>query len=82
MSDPGWITDAQGQRVMLGLTADETAEYQSLLNVSAGVSCEEMQARFALLRRRHETVRHVVGGAFNAENGDGAGAASRRKRSE
>jgi hypothetical protein len=54
MSDPAWTADAQGQRVMLGLTADETAEYQSLLNVSAGVSCEEMLARFASLQRRHE----------------------------
>lgn len=54
MSDSAWTVDAQGQRVMLGLTADETAEYQSLLNVSAGVSCEEMRARFALLQQRHE----------------------------
>ncbi|MFC7738319.1 hypothetical protein ACFQX4_21440 [Roseomonas sp. GCM10028921] len=55
MTDLAWTVDAQGQRVMLGLTADETAEYQSLLNVSAGVSCEEMQARFASLQPRHET---------------------------
>ena len=54
MSNRAWILDPEGHRVMLGLTADETAEYQSLLNVSAGVSCEEMQARFAFLHRRHE----------------------------
>ena len=77
MSDPGWTTDPQGHRVMLGLTADETAEYQSLLNVSAGVSCEEMQARFASLSRLHETALHAAGGAFIAGNGDGAGGDSR-----
>lgn len=79
MSDLGWTVDAQGRRVMLGLTADETAEYQSLLNVSAGVSCEEMQARFASLSRLHETALHAAGGAFNAENGDAAGADLRRE---
>ena len=55
MSNRAWILDPEGHRVMLGLTADETAEYQSLLNVSAGVSCEEMQARFASLQPRHKT---------------------------
>ena len=59
---PEWALDAQGQRVMLGLSADETAEYQSLLNVSAGVSCEEMRARFATLRRRHEAAVKAAGG--------------------
>ena len=54
MSNPAWTLDPEGHRVMLGLTADETAEYQSLLNVSAGVSCEEMQARLAFLHRQHE----------------------------
>ena len=54
MINPPWTLDPEGHRVMLGLTADETAEYQSLLNVSAGVSCEEMQARLAFLHRQHE----------------------------
>ena len=79
MSDLGWTTDAQGQRVMLGLTADETAEYQSLLNVSAGVSCEEMQARFASLSKLHETALHAARGALMAESGDDTGAESRRE---
>ncbi|MBI0536329.1 hypothetical protein D9599_12160 [Roseomonas sp. KE2513] len=82
MNDLGWTTDAQGRRVMLGLTADETAEYQSLLNVSAGVSCEEMQARFASLSRLHETALYAAGEAFNTGNGGGAGAYSRRERPE
>lgn len=61
MTDLAWTTDAQGQRVMLGLTADETAEYQSLLYVSAGVSCEEMRARFASLQWRHEAALKAAG---------------------
>ena len=69
MSGFGWTTDTQGQRVMLGLDADETAEYQSLLNVSAGVSCEEMRARFASLQRRHEAALVAADIKVIAENG-------------
>jgi hypothetical protein len=72
MSERSQTIDAQGQRVMLGLTADETAEYLSLLNVSAGVSCEEMQARFAVLLKRHEAALEAAGVQFTAENGGGA----------
>jgi hypothetical protein len=73
MSDLTWTVDSQGQRVMLGLTADETAEYQSLLNVSAGVSCEEMLARFASLQRRHQASLDSCGFESSSENGRDAG---------
>jgi hypothetical protein len=71
MSDPAWTEDAQGQRVMLGLTADETAEYQSLLNVSSGVSCEEMLARFACLQGRLGADVSAAGFVFTPDNGGG-----------
>jgi hypothetical protein len=53
MGDRAWTTDAAGLRVLSGPSADETAECRSLLNVSAGLSCEETQIRIAVLQRRH-----------------------------
>lgn len=73
MSERGWTTDAQGQRVMRGMTADETAEYQSLLNVSAGVSCEEMRARFRFLLRQHQTALDVFTAEAQTEPDRGPG---------
>ncbi|PWC26970.1 hypothetical protein CR165_20605 [Pseudoroseomonas aestuarii] len=49
-----WTIDANGARTLVGLTADETSEYFSLLHAEAEVSCQEAQDRLRELRKRHQ----------------------------
>lgn len=69
-SETFWTTDADGTRTLVGLTADETSEYFSLLHAEAEVSCQEAQDRLRALRKRHQ---EAAGVEFIPENGGGRG---------
>ncbi|MFC4166237.1 hypothetical protein [Teichococcus aestuarii] len=72
-----WTIDADDVRTLVGLTADETSEYFSLLHAEAEVSCQEAQDRLRALRKRHLA---AAGGKAIPENGGGAGVRLKRPR--
>jgi hypothetical protein len=54
-ADPRWSTDAAGRRVLVGLTAAETAEYTAFLRCNdPGDDRDADAAQFIALRTRHQ----------------------------
>jgi len=51
--EAAWTASAEGSRVLVGLTADETNAYFSLSHAEPGVSCQEARERLRSLWRKH-----------------------------